>query len=447
MKTPGSAEGAAPARTCTVLRRLSLVLVALAFAAVALLVPSPASAAGGLAHPSATPVGTFGGIDYIQYDGIFQGQSSTGAYRVPYRITAPADHKRANGTVLVEPPHFFLGLGALDFHFGRDFLLARRFAHAGVGYSTTSFGPGFDRRILDPTVPGVFINGGFDDEGGRTDDEIIVDFARALLVDPEARSMLGRVDRRYVTGFSDSSVPVLRMVMSGQAKGVFDLAFPFTAEGMDPQTALTDGRYGGKLLILNSEAEGASAGFVDRGVAPGRYRFYAVAGTPHVPDFFVPFFSSMTTPASYEPEVRAHFLQGDRWVTQNKAPPPSTHLLATNGETLDRDANGNAISVDARGRRVPRLPFVELGEARFIADFVGSYDQVKTITELGFKSPGQYIKAFRDKLNEYVKALGILKEDEDAMRSRAALCPPLTYTETYRDHYDEFVAIDSCNNN
>ena len=26
------------------------------------------------------------------------------------------------------------------------------------------------------------------------------------------------------------------------------------------------------------------------------------------------------------------------------------------------------------------------------------------------------------------------------MRSRASLCPPLTFTEAYRDHYEEFVA-------
>ena len=416
-----------------------------ALAAAALLLPSPASANGRLARPGATPVGSFGGIEYVQYDGIFEGQSSTGAYRVPYRITAPKESKRGNRTVVVEPPHFATGLGALDVGLGRGFLLARGFAHAGVGYSTTTGGPGFDLRILDPTVPGVFINGGFDDEGGRTDDEIIVDFGRALTSDPVARSMLGRVDRRYVTGFSDSSEPVLRIVNSGQADGVFDLAFQYTAFGEDPQPVLATHRYRGKLVIVNSEwVEEPSADLVDRGAAPRQYRFYAVAGSPHVPDFLVPSFSNMTTPASFQPELRAHFLQGDRWVRQDKAPPPSTHLLESTAGTLARDANGNTISVDAGGRLVPRLPFVELGEARFSTDFLGSYDQVKTIQDLGFKSHAEYTKAFNAKLADYVDALGILKEDADAMRKRAALCSPLTYTETYRDHYDEFVAIDSC---
>jgi hypothetical protein len=130
---------------------------------------------------------------------------------VPYRITAPSDPRRGKRTVVVEPPHNFVGLGVLDLYLGRDFLLARGFVHAGVGYSTT------DLRILDPTVPDVFIDGGFDDQGGRTDDEIIVDFARALSVDPEAHSLLARVDGRYVTGFSDSAMPVLRLVMSASS--------------------------------------------------------------------------------------------------------------------------------------------------------------------------------------------------------------------------------------
>ena len=58
--------------------------------------------------------GTFGGIAYVQYDGIFAGQTSTGAYRVPYRITAPANLRLANRTVVVEPPHGSAGLGALN---------------------------------------------------------------------------------------------------------------------------------------------------------------------------------------------------------------------------------------------------------------------------------------------------------------------------------------------
>lgn len=426
------------------------IMIALTLGLTGVVGTTPAVAAdAGLGKPRVTQVGTFGGIAYVQYDGIFQGQTSTGVYRVPYRITAPADPKRGNRTVVVEPSHFAVGLGILNTALGRDFLFSRGFAHAGIGWSTTSFGDGLNFRILDPTVPGVFIKGGIDDNGGRTDDEIIVDFARALASHGNAQQMLGRVDRRYLTGVSDSSDPVLRLITSGRAAGVFDFALPFTVSPYDPQTALAAGLYGGKLIIVNSEFEGTSADFVDRGLAPSQYRFYAVAGTPHIPDALAPDPSNMTTPASDYPELRAHFVQGNNWVRTGSTPQPSNHLKTSDGVTLDRDQNGNAISVDANGKSVPRLPFVELGEARYLVDFdrfwlFGSYDTVKTIADLGFKSHDKYIKAFEAKLANYSKAGYILTEDADAMRRRAALCPPLTFTETYRDHYDAFTTIVPC---
>src|SRR2546429_9625454 len=96
------------------------VLASLALAAATLLSALPASADGALGSPAATQVGTFGGIAYVQYDGVFEGLTSTGAYRVPYRVTAPTDRRLANGTVLVEPPHGAPGLGALNRYLGRE---------------------------------------------------------------------------------------------------------------------------------------------------------------------------------------------------------------------------------------------------------------------------------------------------------------------------------------
>lgn len=423
--------------------RLGVVLAFLVLSAVVLLAPSSVSADGGFGQPCETQIGTFGGIAYVQYDGIFEGQTATGAYRVPYRITAPADPNRGNRTVVVEPPHSVAGLGALSQSLSPDFLFSRGFVHAGIGWSTASFGKGQDLRILDPAARGVYIKGGFREHNGRTDDEIIADFARALASDSAAQRIIGRVDRRYITGFSESSEPVLRLITSGTAAGVFDFALPFTAEGHDPQAALAAGRYGGKLIIVNSEAD-APAGLIDGGSFTNQYRYYAVAGTPHIPDFLgVPFFTTGSTPASYTPELRAHFLQGDDWVRSARQPPPSTQLKTSTDGMIVRDANGNAISVDTSGLSVPRLPFVELGEAHFIAGFTGSYDNVKTHQDLGFQSHDAYVKAFEGKLADYVKAGYILKEDADAMSRRAALCA-MTFTETYRKHYDEFTAIVPC---
>ena len=373
------------------------------------------------APTTAVPAGSFEGVDYVQYDGVFAGRTSTGAFRVPYRITAPVDPDDGNGAVVMEPPHFATGLGTLAFQLGRKFLLGRRFIHAGVGYSTTSFGPGLDQRILDPSVPGTYIEGGFADGSGRTDDEIVADFARALATDAEAQAMVGQVRDAYLTGFSDAAGVLLRLVASGQADGVFELALPFTVESpVDLQEALGAGRFDGKLLIVNSAADDSS-NLVDSGALPDQYRFYAVAGTPHVSDPLVPLFSNQTTPASWIPALRAHFLQAHRWVRNRVAPPPSS--------TVDHG---------------PRLPFVELGEAAFHTGFLGSYDNVKTTSELGFATHRAYTKAFNAAVDAYARAGSILPEEASEMMRRASLCPPLTYTETYRDHYGRFVALTPC---
>jgi hypothetical protein len=379
-----------------------------------------ATAADDIQRPTATPAGRVGGVPVVQYDGIFSGETSTGAFRVPYRVTAPADLRRANGAVVVEPPHFAIGLGTLDPYLGRDLLLGRGFVHAGVGYSTAGFGPGL--QILDPSVPGTFVDGGFPEGAGRTDDEIVADFAVALASDPDARAMVGTVRNEYLTGFSLAAEPVLRLVASGRAEGVFDLAMPFTAEGpFDPQGALGAGAFTGKVLVVNSAAE-ASETLEDTGANPDDYRFYAVAGTPHVPDPLVPLFSNETTPASWIPALRAHFLQAHRWVRQGDPPPPS-HAIGDDG---------------------PELPIVELGEAGFSTGFLGTYDGVKTITELGFGTHAAYLRAFNAAVDAYAGAGSILRSEASEMKQRAALCPPRTYTETYRDRYAQFVSITAC---
>jgi hypothetical protein len=145
--------------------------------------------------------------------------------------------------------------------------------------------------------------------------------------------------------------------------------------------------------------------------------------------------------------LRAHFLQGDQWVRSGTSPPPSyqfNQFKASQGKKIERDANENATTVNASGSRAPRLPFIELGEARFTTGFVGSYDRVKTIAELGFATHAAYLQAFENKLSDYVTAGYIRPDEAAAMRARAALCGALTYTETYRDHYDNFVSITPC---
>ena len=95
---------------------------------------------------------------------------------------------------------------------------------------------------------------------------------------------------------------------------------------------------------------------------------------------------------------------------------------------------------------MPRLPYVELGEARYLMglpgsddgvftfeDLLGSYSNVKAVADFGFKGPdpyGQYLKAFDKAVADYVKAGYMLDEDANAMRRRRGA---LSATDIHRD--------------
>jgi hypothetical protein len=159
-------------------------------------------------------------------------------------------HRAGRGTAFPRTggcPRFVAG-SALPFR--------RPFSYGAVGWSTATSAGEVTNRILDPSARGVFIHGGapLPGEDGRTDDEIVVDFARALGRDPVAGSLLGPVDRRYLAGWSDSSETVKRIVDSGLADGVFELALPITTDQpFDPQDALAAGSYHGKVITLDSD--------------------------------------------------------------------------------------------------------------------------------------------------------------------------------------------------
>jgi Alpha/beta hydrolase domain len=414
---------------------------------------SHASAAGKLqlAKTDPTLLGTFGGVKYVQYEGLFVGKSSTGRYSVPFRISAPANPRSGRrSTVLVEPPHFSQGTFLRESYLGRPFLFDRGFVHASVGYST------FANRILDPTAGGVFIRGGVFDGNGQTDDEIIVDFARALRSDP-AVALIGPAARRYLAGFSDSSDPVKRIVASGLAEDVFDLVVPITTFNMvnpqdNPEEVIRAKKYSGKVISVNSELEWhVGRALEDRGTSPDHYRYFIVPGTPHIPDPLCDgTLGNTTTPAGWQPALRAHFLQGHDWVTKGVAPPASTRL-ATTGGVIARDTKRNALLVDITGASAPRLPFVEIGEATFIVPraltgldrLLGTYapQPPPNIQDLGL-SVEDYLAAFGKALNAQKNAGYILNEDAEVLLKRANLSPPATppatFTLNYHDRYKEF---------
>jgi hypothetical protein len=157
----------------------------------------------------------------------------------------------------------------------------------------------------------------------------------------------------------------------------------------------------------------------------------------------------MTTPAGWQPALRAHFLQGHDWVTKGVAPPTSTRLATTSGGgAIARDSKRNALLVDTTGTSAPRLPFVELGEATFIVPrgltdldrLLGTYapQPPPTIEDLGFPSFADYLAAFEKALNAQKQAGYMLKEDAKVLLERANLSPPATFTQNYHSRYELF---------
>jgi len=66
-------------------------LIGLLAALAALTCPSGALADGKLRQPlTQSDLGSFDGIPYRSYSGFFVGRTSTGNYRVPYKVAGPA---------------------------------------------------------------------------------------------------------------------------------------------------------------------------------------------------------------------------------------------------------------------------------------------------------------------------------------------------------------------
>ena len=339
-------------------------------------VTTPATA-GVLETGSEEPYGKFSGVDYVRYTGRFIGATSQGEFRVPFEIVAPANPARASGTIVIEPPHFLLGVPGRDATLGNEFLFERRMSHASVGFAVTGgnlLDPGATDLIIagQPAIPDAF--------PFARDVEILAQFSEALIDDPFAREMLGHIRSRYAYGVSQSAEAIFELQYGRGAEGLFDLTLmhvplwrpPFA----DPRTLATlpdefrPLTAVGKVLIVSTEGDLIASEAIElRNAVQGasaapNYRLYEVAGAPHLPQP-VPL-----NPLDSGSIVRAAFIAGDRWVRFDRNPPASRLLDAAPEGEIDiihgrvtgiaRDFDGNALGGIA-------LPDVETGRALFVA--------------------------------------------------------------------------------
>jgi len=420
-----------------VLRRLSSPL--LPSLALLLTVPASASGDGVLEAPTSTePFGIFRGVAYVQHAGWFEGKTDNGAYRVPYRITAPAKPSRGNGTLVVEPPHFQIPDVALAF-LGPEFVFDRGFSHAQVGWGT------FGYQILDPSAlaSGAFIQAGpatcaFGLCPENTDFDIVADFARALRSDPVAHPLVGRVRRLYSIGASNSTEPLHALLHSEPGQGLFDLSFLVTppfGEHAIPQGGHEPPRGAGRVVLLTSEADvilfnAAALREVNR--RHPRYRVYEVAGAPHIPNTWIP---ERPNPLGndWTPFLRAVFLRADLWASRGWPPPASVYLHPADEGEVDpvySFPTGIARDADLNARGGIRAPDLAIGRSRYLAvdfsfaPFFGDVVDLACVPLPGrsarFPTHGAYVRAFVRQVGRLLASGFLLPEDARAAATEAA---------------------------
>lgn len=393
-------------------------------------------------------IGTFNNIAYVRHKGRFVGSTKTGGdFAVPYEITTPKNPVEGSRTFLVEPPHFTGGPVARNVYLGPGFLWKRGFSHASVGYSNINLrilnqNPGFPLEIkgatitVFPPVPGA--------SGEITDDNILRQFAFTLRNSPPP--FLGTAARIYGIGFSDSGNTVHRIYEPFGHK-LFDISFPCTAGYLPPFQ-------GTKIIVFNTEAD------FDVHTVPNpaftNYRWYAVAGAPHIPDTSctrMTFHDGLpaypgpppakpsppvhgTTPIDWVPFIKALFLAGDEWVRNNKQPPASVVLKVVPGGLIAMDVARNALG----GIRHPALA---CKEATFVAsvlrgrawDSFGAYCNPRELKEDG-SDFDTYRTSFRNATQALFAAGFLLKEDQIILNQRAELtAPPNPAPGTYTMNY------------
>ena len=375
-------------------------------------------------------LGPFNNVPYVRYKGQFTGQTACGAFSVPYEITAPANPREGNGTVVVEPPHFASGFVARDGSLGPRFLFGHGFSHAAVGYSN------FRGRILDP-APGfnpVICGQEFPIPTTVTDYNILRQLALALRQSPPA--FVGPVGRVYSIGFSDSGNTVHEIYKPFGHK-LFDITFACIAKYVEPVNIA-----GQKpIFVFNTEADFDPLA-VPKPEFP-QYRWYGVPGGAHIPDSVLSRIEftdppkpgnpappvAGTSPINWLPFIRALFIAGDRWVRDGVQPPASATLRVNAQGVIARDDRCNALG----GIRHPAL---ETGEATFMASVVrgngwelfGGYGTPKRLSDSDF--PG-YLDSFTKATEALFAAKFLLPGGRGRLIREAQLQRPDTYTLNY----------------
>ena len=436
-------------------------LIHAAVAAIATAVASPCSAAGHIDASTviAIPHGTFSGVQYIRYEAMFDGvTSSARPYRVPCQFITPLDPQAGRRMLLFDwlVPSLIntvVGQEQADARYTLtdDFLFGR-----GVSYATVRCdrdGIGTRSPVINPTRPwsdglldtfSEFITSAGDEF------DIVVDYVKALRTDPVALQRLGKINRTAAFAYSASGWKLRGLLRINEGKGLFDFSlvggtgegfvYPVGKKVRFSKTEKPPKAGAGLEIDFQSETEVflADFGAYNARHEEPNYRAYQFAGASHLRSIDAAEFGlpdpETANPADWVPFFRALFVAGDKWC-DGITPPPSIWLGAPNDPTIVRDAKGNALARFVGRQPVNttafRLPEVAIGENQYIA-FDPSYNDGSTLGGLrtlaggrvdltgSFTSHAQYVSDITSHARGLEAGGYLLKADADAIIQRAS---------------------------
>jgi hypothetical protein len=317
--------------------------------------------------------------------------SNNRPYRVPCQIIAPSNPEQGSGLLLFDwlvPSTIITAVGQEQAD-ARYTLTDKFLFDRGVSYATVRCNPaGIGRRspVSDPSRPwsdGMLVTTSEFITSAGDEFDIVVDYVKALRVDPVALEILGQIERTAAFAYSASGYRLRGLLRLQMGKGLFNFSLVGgTGNGYDHPTGneiKTSSSEKAPLagagleIDFQSETDVVALGAWKTRHEESNYRVYQFAGASHLRAVDAAEFgleeAEKANPADWVPFFRGLFAAANDWC-DGITPPPSIWLGARNDAQIVRDSKGNALvryvgqlSVNTTAYR---LPEVEAGENQYI---------------------------------------------------------------------------------
>lgn len=375
--------------TCRAVARM---FVSVAAVMAALVTPARATGSIDASSVVSTSHGTFNGVRYTRYEAMFAGiTSNQRSYRVPCQIIAPTTPSHGSGLLLFD----WLVASTIPTAVGQEqadarYTMSDAFLFGqGISYATVRCdkeGIGKRSRISDPFRPwsdGLLVTSSEFITSAGDEFDIVVDYVKALRVDPVALRILGETRRTAAFGYSASGFKLRGLLRIQTGLGLFDFSLVGgtgsgytlpSGNGGAPSNAEKAPLVGAGVEIdFQSETDVVALNAHKTRHEEPNYRVYQFAGAAHLRAIDCAEFGladpAKANTADWTPFFRALFVAANDWC-DGIAPPPSLWLGAPNDAQIARDSKGNAlvryVGQQAVTTSAYRLPEVAVGENRYL---------------------------------------------------------------------------------